>query len=82
MNEYKKCHRLGHKIRFGLDSKGNYVKLCTKCGIIWRRFWIKDISLTKKIISGKVDVRKYEEIPLEQIIKHEQDLGRKGKHLK
>jgi len=79
MSEFKKCHRLGHRIKYGLDPKSNHVQLCVRCGTVWKRGWIKDLNLTKKIVSGKIDIRKYDEIPIEQIIRHEQDLGQRGK---
>lgn len=62
----KKCHRIGHELIFGINS-GEIVKVCKKCGLIWKRHWIKDMGLTTKNINGKIDFTKYDEITEKQI---------------
>jgi len=69
--KFKKCHRIGHDLIFGINSSGEIVKVCKKCGIIWKRYWIKDMGMTTKNLKGKIDFTKYDEITEEQVIKYE-----------
>ena len=67
----KKCHRLGHVLIFGINSSGLIVKVCKKCGFIWKRHWIKDHAMTTKNLKGRIDFTKYDEITERQAIKYE-----------
>ena len=31
VKKFKKCHRIGHDLIFGIDSTGVIVKVCKKC---------------------------------------------------
>lgn len=68
--KFKKCHRIGHDLIFGINS-GEIVKVCKKCGLIWKRQWIKDMGLTTKNFEGKIDFTKYDEISEKQVIENE-----------
>jgi len=71
IKKFKKCHRIGHELIFGIDSTGGIVKVCKKCGLIWKRHWIKDMIMTRKNLNGKIDFTKYDEITEKQAIKYE-----------
>ena len=63
----KRCHRRGHEIVYGESSRGLQVKVCKKCGDIWRRSWIKDITLTSKNKNNEIDFTNYVPSSEEQV---------------
>ncbi len=71
IKKFKKCHRIGHILIFGIASKGEIVKVCKKCGMIWKRHWIKDTLMTTKNVNGEIDFTKYDEITEQEAIKYE-----------
>ncbi|GEM_PF-3668335 len=71
VKKFKKCHRIGHELIFGIDSTGVIVKVCKKCGVIWKRHWIKDMKMTTRNIKRQINFTKYDEITEKQAIKYE-----------
>lgn len=69
--KFKKCHRIGHDLVFGINKLGEIVRVCKKCGMIWKRHWIKDMGMTTKNLNGKIDFTKYNEISEKRVIENE-----------